>query len=357
MKIPAIASRLRLGIVFATTIATAIPLNASAHVKWFSSIVDVTRAPIPVRDVLTPFHLALFCGFTLMVFAGFLLDGWVARRWPAVASSGVHLAGAEETLLRLATSAYFLLLWNGSAVVLWLRGDAILTPELLAPIAWMGWVQLAVAVLVVSRRTCILAAVGICILYVTGIVQYGIFHMADYVFFPGIAAYLALTTAGTPRALRLRVPALAGSLGFSLMWTAVEKFVYPQWTAEILLTHPNLTLGFAVPVVIAIAGFVEFTLAFYLVTGRGLLRLGAVGIALVFLSAIPEFGHLDVVGHLPFLGILGVLVLHGASPLQDALQLSRRDLALSAAATSLLYLTSLTGLAAMYYGLQWAEYG
>jgi len=109
----------------------------------------------------------------------------------------------HQRLLRLATSTYFLLLWNGSAVVLWLRGDAILTPELLATIAWMGWVQLAVAIPVISRRTCILAAVGICILYIAGIVQYGIFHMADYVFFPGIAAYLALTTAGTPRALRL----------------------------------------------------------------------------------------------------------------------------------------------------------
>lgn len=357
MKIPAIASRSRLGGVFAITIATAVPLNASAHVKWFCSIADVTRAPIPVRDVLTPFYLACLCGFVLMVFAGFLLDGWVARRWPAVASSGTRLAAAEETLLRLATSAYFLLLWNGSAVVLWLRGDAIITPELLATIAWIGWVQLAVAILVVSRRTCILAAVGICVLYIAGVVQYGVFHMADYVFFPGIAAYLALTTAGTPRALWLRVPVLAGGLAFSLMWTAVEKFVYPQWTAEIVLTHPNLTLGLAVPIVIVIAGFVEFTLAFYLVTGRGLLRLGAAGFAFIFLSAMPEFGHLDVAGHLPILGILGVLVLHGASPLQDALQLSRRNLALNAAATSLLYLTSLTGLVAMYYGLQWAEYG
>jgi len=357
MKLPEIASRPRVCLVLAMTAATTFPVTATAHVKWFCSIADVTRAPIPARDVLTPFYVACLCGFLLMTFTGFLLDGWVARRWPGVASSGARLAKAEEMLLRLAISVYFFILWNGSAVVLWLRGDAILTPELLATITWMGWVQFAVAILVISQRTCILAAAGICILYIAGIVQYGIFHMADYVFFPGIASYLALTTLRTPCALRLRVPVLAGGLAFSLMWTAVEKFVYPQWTAEVVLTHPNLTMGFAVPVVIVIAGFVEFTLAFYLVTGRGLLRLGAAGYALIFLSAMPEFGHLDVAGHLPILGILGVLVLHGASPLQDALRLPGRGLALNAAATSFLYLASLTGLAAMYYGLQWVEYG
>lgn len=356
MKIAEIVSRQRILLTIAALTATTIPRGASAHVKWFCSTVDVTRPPIPLSDVLTPVYLACFGAFIFMVFAGFLLDGWVARRWPALASSGALFAGAEENLMRLATGAYFLLLWDKGAVVLWDKGDAILTPELLANIAWMNLLQFAVAVLVIWRRSCILSALGILILYGYGITQFGVFHMTDYVFFPGIAAYLALTSLGTPRALRLRVPVLGGALAFSLMWTAIEKFVYPQWTLVVVAEHPDLAAGFPMSLAVVIAGFVEFTLAFYLVTGRGLLRLGAAGYAGIFLIAIPEFGHLDAVGHIPVVGILGVLCLHGASPLQNALRRFRGHLAWDAAAISLLYLVSLIGMFAMYYGLQWAEY-
>ncbi len=181
--------------------------------------------------------------------------------------------------------------------------------------------------------------------------------MTDYVFFLGVAAYLAATSVGSPRILRMRVPVLCASLAFSLAWTAVEKFVYPQWTAQILVEHPNLTLGFSLPLVIVIAGFVEFSLSFFLVIGRGLLRLGAAVFMLVFISAIPEFGHLDAVGHIPIVGILGVVCLRGASPLQDALRLSGRGAARDAGAACLLYMASLAGLFALYYGLQWSEYG
>lgn len=116
MKLPEIIPRPRVCLVIVMTAATTFPVSATAHVKWFCSVIDVTRAPIPARDVLTPFYIACLYGFLLMTFTGFLLDGWVARRWPAVASSGARLAKAEEMLLRLAISAYFLLLWNGSAV-------------------------------------------------------------------------------------------------------------------------------------------------------------------------------------------------------------------------------------------------
>ena len=50
------------------------------------------------------------------------------------------------------------------------------------------------------------------------------------------------------------------------------------------------------PWVVVIAGFVEFTLAFYLVTGRGLLRVGGVGYMLIFLGAMSPFGKLDIFG-------------------------------------------------------------
>ena len=347
----------RQSIVWACTAAVLLPATASAHVKWFCSTADVTVAPLALDRVLTPLFDVACCGFVLLVFCGFLADGAVARRWPGLASSGPRHAEMEEKLIRLAVGGFFLLLWDKGAVVLWERGDAILTPELMASAGWMGALQWAIAVSVAWRRTCILGSAGVCVLYGYGIAQFGVFHMTDYVFFLGIAAYLALTSIGTPGCLRLRTPLLAGGLAFGLMWTAIEKFVYPEWTLFVVADHPDLAFGFPWPFVVVVAGFVEFTLAFYLMTGRGLVRFGAAAFAAIFIAAIPEFGHLDAVGHLPIVGILAVVCLRGASPLQRMLGLLHRRPIVNAAAVSALYFISLIGFFGMYYGLQWGEYG
>jgi len=97
---------------------------------------------------------------------------------------------------------------------------------------------------------------------------------------------------------------------------------------------------------------VEFTLAFYVMAGRGLVRFGAAAYAAIFLAAVPEFGHLDAVGHIPIVAILAVMCLRGASPLQCLLGIEGRAVAASAAAVSALYLASLTGFFGLYYGLQ-----
>jgi len=336
----------------AGTIAAAVPVAAAAHVKWFCSIADVTLPPIALTRVLTPTFAIVAVVFVALVFGGFVLDRAVSLRWPGLALSGRRHAALEERLVRLAVGAYFLLLWDKSAVVLWrTQGRAVLTPELLADLGWVTAVQLAVAVLVGWRGTCVLAGAGIMVLYGYGIARFGVFHMTDYVFFPGIAAYLALTSVGTERALRWRVPLLSGGLAFGLMWTAVEKFVYPEWTLAVVATHPELAFGFDWRFVTVVAGFVEFTLAFYLMTGRGLVRFGAAAYALIFIAAVPEFGHLDTVGHLPIVAILAVVCLRGASPLPRVLGES------GARAIASVYVVALTGFLAMYYGLHWAEFG
>ena len=343
--------------IAAAVLAGAMPGQAAAHVKWFCSIADVRQAPIPLRQVLTPLFGLVCCGFVLLVFAGFLLDDAVAHHWPRLASSGRLHADTEEKLVRLAAGAFFLLLWDKGAVVLWERGDAILTPELMMSLRWMGALQLAIAISVAWRRTCILGAAGICILYGYGIEQFGVFHMTDYVFFPGIAAYLALVTIGKPSLTRLRVPLIAGSLAFGLMWTAIEKFVYPDWTLFVVAEHPDLAFGFPWPFVVVVAGFVEFTLAFYVMTGRGLVRVGAAGYAAIFVAAIPEFGHLDAVGHIPIIAILAVVCLRGASPLQRLMRVHACDPIARATVISACYLAALVTFFGMYYGLQWLEYG
>ena len=330
----------------AASVATiAFPSAASAHVKWFSSY-DVTARPMPFGQVATWTFFAAFLAFTTMLFFGFLLDGWVAKRFPFVKSLGAGSVGAHEKWIRLGTGAFLLCMWA--------IGLDILTPELHTTASWVFTVQFISAICIAWRPTCVLTGVGIIALYIDGIVQYGIFHMLDYVYFLGLAVFLIGVT--FPRIARVRVSAMTASLAFSIMWTAIEKFVYPQWTRQVLEKHGHMTMGMPFGLFIVVAAFVEFTLAFYLATGRGMLRLGALILLLVFITAMPEFGRRDVVGHLPLVAILGVPLVGGNSALQRFWRVPGRGVALNAAAVCLLYTVSLALFFAAYYGVQWLEY-
>ncbi len=339
---------------FAPALAAVVaPGPVSAHVKWFCGAVDLTAPPVAFGHVLSPLFLATALGFLVLVFAGLAADGWLAAVRPGLLTTGGRLARVEEWLVRAGIGVYCLLLWDDAAVAPWGHiADAILTPELLGHDRIVDWLQIAVAVLVLYRGTCGLAALALAGLVGLGVLRYGLFHMTDYVYFLGFAVYLALTSTQNPRWRRWRMPLLGAALGFSLMWTAIEKFLYPGWTAQILALHPDITAGFPIKTVIVIAGFVEFSLAFYLVTGRGLLRLGALALMVVFISAMPEFGHLDVVGHLPILAILTAVILRGATPLHDRLRFTLRRPLLNAAGVCGLYVVTLFGMMALYYGLQ-----
>ncbi len=52
-----------------------VPVQASAHVKWFCSIANVTLSPVSLGRLLTPLFAFVCGGFLLPVFAGFLVDG------------------------------------------------------------------------------------------------------------------------------------------------------------------------------------------------------------------------------------------------------------------------------------------
>nr|WP_321984566.1 hypothetical protein [uncultured Lichenicoccus sp.] len=304
-----------------------------------------------LRQVVSPFFLQIGLGFLILVSAGVYVDGLIARFWPRSLSAGTRLQWSEDLLVRGGIAMYCVFLWNRSAVVPWGHAGAILTPELLDHDRIVGGLQIVIAALVLWRRTCPAAAVLMALLFGLGIERYGLFHMTDYLYFIGFIAYLALTASDAP-ARAMRLPILAATLGFSLMWTAVEKFLYPQWTAQILLEHPDITAGLPVASVIVIAGFVEFSLAFYLVTGRGLLRIAALAFMAVFVSAIPEFGRLDSVGHVPIIATLLAIFLRGSSPMQDALRLRRAGPGVNTLAICGLYLATLSAMTVMYYTLQ-----
>ena len=344
----------RISIPILLILASMLPRAAVAHVKWFCSSADASIPPIGFGAVLSPAFVLCLGTFLGLLFVGTLIDSWIDRRWPTLACTYPVTRSLEEKLMRVAVGAFFLCLWDKGAVVPWSQGgEAILTPELISGAPWISMVQFLVAAALVWRRTCVLAALGIIIIYGAGIADYGFFHLVDYVFFIGIAGYLALTSFEFPAATRWRVPVLCGSLSMSLMWTAIEKFVYPKWTISVLIAHPAITAGVAPQIVTVIAGFVEFTLAFSLSTGRGVLRVGAGILLAIFAVAIPEFGHLDAVGHLTIIAILAVVGLHGVSRLQEILRPARvASILMDSTATLAIYLTLIVCFFGAYYGLQ-----
>ena len=348
----------RRAVVLGLTAGAMAPAIALAHVKWFCSTANPAQATAALPQVLTPVFLICLSGFGVALFLGTMADSAIARRWPWLAMSHVAgTAGFEEKLMRVAVGAFFLCLWDKGTVVPWSQGEAILTPELVSGAPWISMVQFAVAAALLWRRTCALAALGIVVIYWAGIADYGMFHMVDYVFFLGIAGYLALTGIASQAVMQWRVPIVCASLSVSLMWTAVEKFLFPQWTISVLLAHPAITVGIAPPIVTVIAGFVEFSLAFFLSTGIGLLPIGSGILLLVFAVAIPEFGHLDAVGHFTIIAILGVVCLAGPSRLHFALRPKfGRAIRSDGAATVAIFLSMLIIFFCAYDGLHYLEY-
>jgi hypothetical protein len=118
--------------------------------------------------------------------------------------------------------------------------------------------------------------------------------MIDYVFFPGLASYLALSTVKHLRLQQARMPVVRISLAFSLMWVSIEKFVYPHWTVYVLQQHPIVTFGLEPHVVAQLAGIVEFTLAFSLLwtpvnrRAAALVLAGLIPIALLLAVALDQ---------------------------------------------------------------------
>jgi hypothetical protein len=270
---------------------------ASAHVKWFVPCV-VSDDPLPVQAVLTT-KFFLFLALFLALF--YLACAVEQTRFGAMVSKFLDqltepLRDRVDDLLRAAAAVFFALLWA--------HGGLILTPELEANSFWLSAIQLLIPLFLGARATLPAAGAGIVMLYVYGAASYGLFHMLDYPVFPGLGVWFALTASRNAKLLAFRSDFLRWTVALSLLWPAMEKFVYPAWVAPIAIAHPELTLGFDVPVVVTAAGVVEFGLAFALFWTPLVRRLAALALVLVLTAATLDFGKVDGVGHLMIIAIL-----------------------------------------------------
>ena len=306
---------------------------ANAHVKWFCAY-DVAGQPRGLEQVLCPDFewlagLALVCLVLGCLAEGTPLGGALLNALDRVT---MRIRTDTELLVR-ATLGFFL-------VSLWSLGGIILTPELKTDVSWIPWLQLAIAVCLIWRRTMPITGLGIVFLFAFATAQYGVFHLADYPVFLGVAAYLILRGLDIePYGLR-PLDLVRWAAAVTLMWASVEKWAYPQWTDPLLAAKPQMTMGATPELFMQAAGVIEFTLAFALIWTPLVRRVAALILTGIFVSAIFEFGKVDAIGHS---GIIVVLLGIAADDARTAVR--ARDAAWAPA----YYGAALAAFLALYY--------
>lgn len=280
--------------------AIAMPSMAAAHVKWFVNC-NIADGPLPLNAVFT----STFFLFLVMFLAVFSI-GCIAERTVvgAVLSQALDrctapLRGRENELLRAVAAIFFALLWA--------NGGVILTPELTASGTALSAIQLLIPIYLFNRATIPAAGVAIVVLYGYGVAAYGLFHMLDYPVFVGIGIFFMFSPSQNPRVVAARFHLLRWTVAFSLLWPAMEKFLYPSWVAAIAIVHPELTFGFPVATTVTAAGIVEFGLSFALFWTPLVRRLAALVLMLLLTSATLVFGKVDAIGHSLIVAVLLVV--------------------------------------------------
>ncbi|CAM5479384.1 putative protein OS=Afipia felis OX=1035 GN=NCTC12722_03583 PE=4 SV=1 [Afipia felis] len=275
--------------------------SASAHVKWFCAY-NVAGQPEGLANVLCQdFEILVFVAI-VWLFAGCLIErtsvGDAILRSMDRVTGGIR--ANMEVMVRAIVFFFF--------VSLWALGGIILTPELKSTSAVIGPIQLVIAACLLSRRTLPISALGIVVLFGIAVHDYGVFHLADYPIFLGIAAYLALV--GLQRTFFgiEAIDIMRYATAITLMWASVEKWAYPQWSFPIFVTHPNVTFGFDPDFYMRAAGVVEFTLAFALLWTPLVRRCAAAILAGMFIAACFEFGKIDTIGHSGIIAVLFTII-------------------------------------------------
>ncbi len=276
--------------------------GASAHVKWFCAY-DVAGQPVGLENVLCPEFETLIGLSILALMAGCLVE------WTQL---GAALLRAMDRATRFIEENTELIFRAGSVfffIAIWAIGGIILTPELKTNSVMIGALQLGIAAGMISRRTMPLSAAGIVVLFAVALWKYGVFHLADYPIFLGVAAYIALKGLQKDFFGARAIDVVRWTVGVTLMWASIEKWAYPQWSYPLFIEHPDLTFGSSPEYFMQAAGAVEFALAFALMWTPLVRRVAAVLLTSMFVSAVFEFGKIDLIGHtlivVVLLGIIG----------------------------------------------------
>lgn len=327
--------------VVALISSSVLPTVAQAHVKWFCAF-SVAGQPEGLGNILCQDFESL----SLIALAALLFGALVDRSF-----IGDKMNRALDRVFGVIAVQPDVMVRAGVGLMMvasWTIGGVILTPELTTTSPYIPWAQVAIAACLVDKRTLPVAALGIVGLWVTALVNYGAFHLADYPVFLGVAAFLFATGLGKTLFGVRPLDVLRWSISVTLMWASVEKWAYPEWSYPLFVAHPGMSMGFDPAYYMRAAGVVEFALAFALILTPFTRRVAAIMLVAIFISAIAGFGKTDAIGHAGVIGVLFALILDDAKR-----RASLREVALIPAG----FATALAGFIALYYGGHAVIYG
>lgn len=321
-----------------------------AHVKWFAPF-DVHAMPKPIGEVLN----GTFIKFFLTSVAGITLFFWVDR----TTYRRGFLSALDARLKRLDDFSIDLLRFSAAiflvSVFVWhqVYGTAFyITPELKTYAWYVPWLQLALAVCALFRRTLPVVGLGLLALYGLALRDFGVFHLLDYMIFLGLGYFFIVVNIDRGKWQQSGFVVLFAATGLTLLWAAIEKFAYPHWTYAMLRSNPDMLLGMQPETYMMLAGFLEFSVAFVLL---GAVSVGGRVVALVlqgiFMLAIFKFGLLDAIGHLMIIAILLVLFVRGPTSARDILVLREKSVWMEIYFMTGLYFLAFVMIFIAYYGL------
>jgi hypothetical protein len=322
-------------------------LPAQAHVKWFAPYI-VGAPPQPVAATLTDiwFWTALALVLVFFLATRAVEPTRIGQGTLAVLDRiSAPLWRRADDFMRVTIGVFF--------VAIFAVGGVYLTPDLKTPSELVSWAQLLIAALIFSRRTQPLAAAGIIALWALALRDYDLFHLLDYLALGvSAAAYLVLEASDKEHWRKHRFEALRWGVAIALMWSALEKFAYPDWFYPLVEEKPFLTFGMARDAFIPMAGVAEFTMGFGLIWTPLVRRLSAVALFVIFNAAVYPFGRIDLVGHAL---IMGTIVIIAADPERHMhiLPVVRQKLAAVPAGLAVVLVVFATG----YWGLHRTLYG
>lgn len=321
-----------------------------AHVKWFA-VFDVNAAPKYIGEVLNGQFVRFFLASVAAVCAFFWADRTVYRRGILHAFDArlKRLDDLSVLILRLSAAVFLISLWVWYQVY----GTAFyITPELKTHSAYVPWLQLTLGLCALFRRSLPAVGLGIFALFGLAMRDYGLFHLLDYMIFVGLGYFFVVANIKRGKWRQSGFVVLFAATGITLLWAAMEKFAYPDWSYSMLRSHPGMILGLQPETFMVLAGFVEFSVAFILLGAVSIAgRVVALVFQAIFMLAIFEFGPLDAIGHLMIIAILFVLFLRGPTSAREILVLREKSVAMETYFMMGLYFLAFVMIFIAYYGL------
>ncbi|RSK26286.1 DoxX family membrane protein [Bacillus sp. HMF5848] len=288
-------------IMFVAMLIMLSPIISDAHVKWFT---EVTPKKESIEQILTP--LFMIMALSIAAFLAVL-----SQIWPSLDNIPFFqkLEGRLDGYRKY--SRYILKYGTAVALIVQASSGSIFAPELFITntiVSILLWITIGLLLIPVHYATKV-AALLLLGLFIYTTKEFGIFYMLDYGFYLAIIGVLLV---GKTKLEDWGFPFLYLGTGLSLCWVAVEKWVYPVMSENIIINHQVPTFGFAPTTFIVMAAFIEFVVGYLLVVGI-LNRLLAFVLTLIFISTTMLFGTTEIIGHLMIHIVLIIFIIEGVS--------------------------------------------